>query len=78
MGDVVDKIWDTTAIGFLTNKLMPKTPKTDTSAASAMLDETGKKAKRSRTQALSNLGGISGQELSGTQVSQQGTTLFGN
>lgn len=74
MGKVVDAVLG--GVGTLLGG--GKTPKVNTAPATDVLNDADKKNKRTRTQALSTVGGISGDELSGTQVSKQGGTLFGN
>ena len=70
MGKIVDNLFG----GILGGK----SPKVNTAPATGVLDEASKKIKKTRAQALSTLGGVSGEELSATQVSKQGGTLFGN
>lgn len=70
MGDIVDSVFG----GLLGGK----SPKVNTGPAVGALTETLKKNKKSRAQALSTIGGVAGEELSASQVSKQGTTLFGN
>lgn len=69
MGGVVDK---------LIGGIFGKAPKVDTAPANKMLDDTAKNAKKSRAQVLATMGGVSGMELTGDQVSKQGGALFGN
>ena len=69
---VINRDIDLTILAELANATV------DTGAATNALDEAGKSVKKTRMQALSTIGGVAGQELSATQVSKQGTTLFGN
>lgn len=81
MGKVVENVWKATGVGIFTKQILGlggKTPKTDVSAATAIVDDAKKNAKKARAQALSTMGGVSGEELDGTQVSKVGDTLFGN
>lgn len=73
MGSVIESVF--TGVGSL---ISGKSPKTDTSVATATVDEAKKNAKKSRQQALATMGGVSGEELTGSQVSKGGETLFGN
>lgn len=65
-------------MGKIIDTIFGKSPKTDVAPATAVIDETAKSAKKSRSQVLATVGGISGQELDPSQVSKTGDTLFGN
>lgn len=74
MADAVESVFS--GVGSLLG--VSKAPKTDIKPAVTQVTEAKKNAKKSRQQALSTMGGVSGEELTGSQVSKTGDTLFGN
>lgn len=73
MGKVVSNVLS--GIGGIVG-LGKSSPTTDTSAATGTLDTAAKK--KARTQLLSTIGGANGADLTPSQVSQTGGSLFGN
>ena len=65
-------------MGDILGSIFGKSPKVNTAPATTIIEDTTKKAKKSRSQVLATVGGVAGEELSGAQVSKTGDTLFGN